>query len=207
MLHLIPKLKTSPDTTIQGKRVNYAARSVISPDVNIEPNEIGVPPVFARKLTFPEPVTPANFHEMRQLVINGPHVYPGASMVEYEDGHQQSLVRFLCLICIILSYHPCFKDKITLEQRTAIANQLLTPQEGDRATSGQHGLFTRTTSINKKVYRHLKDGDILILNRQPTLHKPSMMTHKARVLKGEKTIRMHYANWSVCYSSHGMIIC
>jgi DNA-directed RNA polymerase beta' subunit len=63
--------------------------------VNIEPNEIGVPPVFARKLTFPEPVTPANFHEMRQRVITGPSGYPGASMVEYEDGHQQSLVRYL----------------------------------------------------------------------------------------------------------------
>ncbi|KDR83917.1 hypothetical protein GALMADRAFT_236414 [Galerina marginata CBS 339.88] len=161
---------------MMGKRVNYAARSVISPDVNIEPNEIGIPPVFARKLTFPEPVTPANFHEMRQLVITGPHGYPGAAIVEYEDGHQQSL------------------DKLTIEQRTAVANQLLTPQEGDRATSTRHGLYTRTTTVNKKVYRHLRDGDILILNRQPTLHKPSMMTHKARVLKGEKTIRMHYAN-------------
>ena len=79
----------------QGKRVNYAARSVISPDVNVEPNEIGIPPVFARKLTFPEPVTPANFHEMRNLVITGPHGYPGATMVEYEDGHLQFLVRTL----------------------------------------------------------------------------------------------------------------
>jgi DNA-directed RNA polymerase beta' subunit len=60
--------------------------------VNIEPNEIGVPPVFARKLTYPEPVTPANFHEMRQLVINGPKIYPGATIVEYEDGHQIYLV-------------------------------------------------------------------------------------------------------------------
>lgn len=81
-----------------------------------------------------------------------------------------------------------------MEQRTAIANQLLTPQ-GDRATATRKGLYTRTTAVNKKVYRHLRDGDILILNRQPTLHKPSMMAHKARVLKGEKTIRMHYANW------------
>ncbi|ETW83790.1 hypothetical protein HETIRDRAFT_314577 [Heterobasidion irregulare TC 32-1] len=160
---------------MMGKRVNYAARSVISPDVNIEPNEIGIPPVFAQKLTFPEPVTPANFHEMRQLVINGSHKYPGASIVEYEDGHQQ------------------FLDKLTVEQRTAIANQLLTPQD-DVRNAPRQGLSTRTTSVNKKVYRHLRDGDMLILNRQPTLHKPSMMAHKARVLKGEKTIRMHYAN-------------
>ncbi|EMD40913.1 hypothetical protein CERSUDRAFT_131304 [Gelatoporia subvermispora B] len=160
---------------MMGKRVNYAARSVISPDVNIEPSEIGIPPVFARKLTFPEPVTPFNFHELRQYVITGPRGYPGATMVEYEDGHLQ------------------FLDKLTVEQRTAIANQLLTPQEGNHGSS-RLGLGTRTAAVNKKVYRHLLDGDILILNRQPTLHKPSMMCHKARVLQGEKTIRMHYAN-------------
>ncbi|KAI0677397.1 beta and beta-prime subunits of DNA dependent RNA-polymerase [Trametes maxima] len=161
---------------MMGKRVNYAARSVISPDVNIEPNEIGIPPVFARKLTYPEPVTPNNFHELRQLVITGARGYPGATMVEYEDGHLH------------------FLDKLTLEQRTAIANQLLTPQEGSHGSAQRQGLYTSTPAVNKKVYRHLRDGDILILNRQPTLHKPSMMCHKARVLHGEKTIRMHYAN-------------
>jgi len=35
---------------------------------------------------------------------------------------------------------------------------------------------------------------MLLLNRQPTLHKPSIMAHKARVLKSEKTLRMHYSN-------------
>jgi hypothetical protein len=34
---------------------------------------------------------------MRQLVINGPKSYPGAAMVEYEDGHQQSLVSWVIL--------------------------------------------------------------------------------------------------------------
>ncbi|KAI0268325.1 beta and beta-prime subunits of DNA dependent RNA-polymerase [Gloeopeniophorella convolvens] len=158
---------------MMGKRVNYAARSVISPDVNIEPNEIGVPPIFARKLTFPEPVTHTNVSQLRTLVINGPRTYPGATIVEYEDGHQVYL------------------DKLTIEQRTAIANQLLTPQDGH---ADYRRFATRTTAINKKVYRHLRDGDMLILNRQPTLHKPSMMAHRARVLHGEKTIRMHYAN-------------
>lgn len=50
---------------MMGKRVNYAARSVISPDPNIETNEIGVPPVFARKLTYPEPVTSHNFKDLQ----------------------------------------------------------------------------------------------------------------------------------------------
>lgn len=122
-------------------------------------------------------------------------------MVEYEDGHQQSLVSTLSSIhWPSADIAPGAKDKLTIEQRTAIANQLLTPQESTNASSARHGLNTRTPSVNKKVYRHLQDGDMLILNRQPTLHKPSMMCHKARVLQGEKTIRMHYANWyvSVC---------
>jgi DNA-directed RNA polymerase beta' subunit len=72
--------------------VNYAARSVISPDVNIEPSEIGIPPVFAKRLTFPEPVTSSNLAKLRQAVINGPKEYPGAVMVEYEDGRLQFLV-------------------------------------------------------------------------------------------------------------------
>ena len=76
-----------------------------------------------------------------------------------------------------------------MEQRTAIANQLLTAQ-GDYASSSMG-----PPARNKKVHRHIRDGDVVILNRQPTLHKPSMMVHKVKVLQGEKTIRMHYANW------------
>ena len=34
----------------------------------------------------------------------------------------------------------------------------------------------------------------MLLNRQPTLHRPSIQAHKARILKGEKTLRMHYSN-------------
>jgi DNA-directed RNA polymerase I subunit RPA1 len=157
---------------MMGKRVNYAARSVISPDINIETNEIGIPPVFAKKLTYPEPVTPQNVHEMRRLVINGPKVHPGATLVQNEDGSQVSL------------------DRMSPEQREAVANQLLTPQNDQFAG----GSSTAIPARNKKVFRHIRDGDIVILNRQPTLHKPSMMCHKVKVLRGEKTIRMHYAN-------------
>ena len=46
----------------------------------------------------------------------------------------------------------------------------------------------------KKVWRHLRNGDALLVNRQPTLHKPGIMAHYARVLKNERVIRMHYAN-------------
>lgn len=88
---------------------------------------------------------------------------------------------------------------MTEEERTAQANKLMAPDSriaSSRLERPDVGLpQTRTPQINRKVYRHLNDGDIVILNRQPTLHKPSMMCHVVKVLKGEKTIRMHYANW------------
>ena len=40
------------------------------------------------------------------------------------------------------------------------------------------------------------DGDMVLVNRQPSLHKPSMMAHRCRVMQGQKVIRMHYANCS-----------
>lgn len=68
-------------------------------------------------------------------------------------------------------------------KREAIAKSLLATSKANKSFSGV-----------KIVYRHLHNGDILLLNRQPTLHKPSIMAHKARILKGEKTLRLHYAN-------------
>lgn len=150
---------------MMGKRVNYAARSVISPDPNIDTNEIGVPPVFAQKLTFPEPVTSHNFRDMQQAVINGVSKWPGAIAIEDENGQIVNL-----------------RNK-SVDDRISLANQLLAPTNANAPKTK-----------NKKVHRHMTNGDVVIMNRQPTLHKPSMMGHRVRVLPGEKTIRMHYAN-------------
>ena len=48
----------------------------------------------------------------------------------------------------------------------------------------------------KIVWRQLVSGDVMLANRQPTLHKPSIMAHVARVLPNPawQTIRLHYAN-------------
>lgn len=150
---------------MMGKRVNFAARSVISPDPNIETNEIGVPPVFAKKLTYPEPVTSHNFRDMQQAVINGVDKWPGAFAIENENGQIVNL-----------------RNK-SVDDRISLANQLLAPSNNET-----------TKARNKKVHRHLTNGDVVLMNRQPTLHKPSIMGHRVRVLPGEKTIRMHYAN-------------
>lgn len=60
-----------------GKRVNFAARTVITPDPYINVDEVGIPDKFAKKLSYPVPVTAWNVAELRKIVMNGPDVYPG----------------------------------------------------------------------------------------------------------------------------------
>jgi len=43
------------------------------------------------------------------------------------------------------------------------------------------------------VHRHMMDGDAILFNRQPTLHRMSMMCHIARIMKRGDTFRMNVA--------------
>ncbi|KAK8455838.1 hypothetical protein SEVIR_4G227300v4 [Setaria viridis] len=157
---------------MMGKRVNYACRSVISPDPYLAVNEIGIPPVFATRLTYPEKVTPWNAKKLQEAVRNGADIHPGAT--HYRDNSN------------------IYKLQAAPAKRRAIAKML----PASRGSISQPGKDPNCEFESKVVYRHLQDGDIVLVNRQPTLHKPSMMAHFVRVLPGEKTIRMHYANCS-----------
>ncbi len=141
-------------SNIMGKRVNYSARSVISPDSSLHTGEVGIPLVFARTLTFPEKVTAFNVERLREAVANGT-TYPGCTFVEC-DGVLTNMAR------------------ISDGKRLAIARQL--------------------SSGRKVVWRHMVDGDHVLLNRQPTLHCAGLMGHTVRVLREGSTIRIHYVN-------------
>lgn len=131
---------------IQGKRVEFSARSVITPDPNLSVAEIGVPLEIAMNLTSPEAVTPYNLDKLYKLVQNGADKWPGAKTIVRKDGRMISLK------------HVNTKEIVLYN--------------GD------------------VVNRHLLDNDILLFNRQPTLHKMSMMGHRVKVLP-YKTFRMN----------------
>jgi DNA-directed RNA polymerase subunit A' len=128
-------------SNLSGKRVDFSARTVISPDPNLNMNEVGVPEQVARILTIPQRVTEWNLEKMKELVIRGPDRHPGANYLIRTDGRRVDL-RFV-------------KD------RTII---------GDTMEPG----FI--------VERHLDDGDIVLFNRQPSLHRMSIMAHEVRVM-------------------------
>lgn len=134
---------------LSGKRVDFSARTVISPDPNLRIEEVGVPVHVAKILTYPERVHSANKELLRQLVCNGPDVHPGANFVQQKGQTYKKFLRY--------------------GNRAKIALEL---KEGDI------------------VERHLRDGDIVLFNRQPSLHKLSIMSHRVRVLE-HRTFRFN----------------
>ncbi|MFH1916794.1 MAG: DNA-directed RNA polymerase subunit A' [Nanoarchaeota archaeon] len=127
---------------LAGKRTNFSARTVISPDPKLQINEVGVPFVIAMKLTVPERVTEWNKEYLKKFIEKGPHQYPGSNYIIRPDGKRK---------------------KITDETKEQLLEEL------------QPGFL---------VERHLMDGDVTLFNRQPSLHRMSMMCHKVRVLPG-----------------------
>ena len=135
---------------LAGKRTNFSARTVISPDPKLDLNEVGVPEIIALKLTVPERTTEWNMDYLKKFIEKGPGEYPGANYIIRPDGK---------------------KKKITDETKEQLLEEI------------QPGYI---------VERHLLDGDIAIFNRQPSLHRMSMMCHKVRVLP-YKTLRLNPA--------------
>lgn len=51
-----------------GKRVDFSARTVITPDPNLRIDQVGVPRSIAQNMTFPELVTPFNIDRFVELL-------------------------------------------------------------------------------------------------------------------------------------------
>ena len=134
--------------SLSGKRVNFSARTVISPDPTLSLNEVGVPDRVAKEMTQTLNVTERNVEEARQYVRNGPEAHPGANYVRRPDGRRL---------------------KVTEKNCAELAEKV---------------------EAGWEVNRHLVDGDIVIFNRQPSLHRMSIMAHEVVVMP-YKTFRLN----------------
>ncbi|MBI5332562.1 MAG: DNA-directed RNA polymerase subunit A' [Candidatus Aenigmarchaeota archaeon] len=134
---------------LSGKRVNFSARTVISPDPRISMAEVGVPLIIAKELTIPIKANKLNLAELRKVIQNGPNTHLGANYVTRPDG---------------------MKKKVTEENKKDVAKEI---------------------DIGYIIERHLKDGDIVVFNRQPSLHRMSMMSHKVRVMPHTRTFTLN----------------
>ena len=132
---------------LMGKRVDFSARSVITPDPNLSIKELGIPLKIAKNITKPVVVNEMNYNYLMKLLENGASKYPGANILEKKNG-----------ALIALKYVDLKSIKL---------------ETGDI------------------VHRHLMDGDAVLFNRQPTLHRMSMMCHLAKILHVGDTFRMN----------------
>ncbi|PQE27543.1 hypothetical protein CJF30_00007878 [Rutstroemia sp. NJR-2017a BBW] len=125
---------------LSGKRVDFSGRTVISPDPNLGIDQVAVPILVAKNLTYPERVQRQNIEKLRKCVLNGPNVHPGAQQIIKKDSNHKISLKFA--------------------KRDNEAKYL---------------------KIGDVVERHLEDGDIVLFNRQPSLHKLSIMSHYAKI--------------------------
>lgn len=142
-------------SNLSGKRVNFSARTVISPDPLLSINEVGVPVEAARELTVPLHVQPYNMEWVQELVKRGPlpegdGYIPGVNYVIRQDGR---------------------RIRVTDKNAETVAE---------------------TVDIGYIVERQLQEGDIVLFNRQPSLHRMSMMAHEVRIMPF-KTFRFNLA--------------
>ena len=132
-----------------GKRVDFSARSVISPDYMMDVEDIGTPEEIAKVETYPERVTSFNIEDLTRRVKLGPTALEGANSIIMEDGRM------------------IYLDEETTKQGIEL-------------------------KIGWIVERHLRNGDIMVFNRQPSLHKESMMGHHAWIMP-YRTLRLNTA--------------
>lgn len=61
--------------------MDFTGRTVISPDPNCAIDQVIVPRDMAKTLTFPQKVTDRNMSQLKEVIVNGSHNYPGANTV------------------------------------------------------------------------------------------------------------------------------
>jgi len=134
-----------------GKRVNFSARTVISPDPMLDIDEVGMPLVIAKELTIPVVAEERNIKYIQKLINNYPD-WPTVNYVLRPDGRRK---------------------KLTELNKKEISEEI---------------------ELGYTIEKQLEDSDWVIFNRQPSLHRMSMMGHRVKVMP-YKTFRL---NPTVC---------
>lgn len=134
--------------TLNAKRTDFSARTVVGIDMTHDIWQLGVPQSRMSILTFPERVTDLNMDSLRERVRIGSGTNGAANIIQPIMGGEQRV--------ILLSL-------MTPVERMACAESL---------------------EVGWIVERHLRDGDWVLFNRQPTLHKMSIQGFEIYGIEG-----------------------
>ena len=177
-------------SNLSGKRVEKSARSVIGPDTSLRVDEIMVPREIANVLSYPIKVNQYNIKEVEQLINENKANFiirkkNGTDEdirinVNYASNIVNSKVHNGDLIYRNGVFHSMIKndsDKFHLEPNDVII------RNGKRLSYQNHISKRKfEVKIGDICERKLKDGDYLLMNRQPSLHRGSLIAQKIKIM-------------------------
>ena len=161
---------------IIGKRLNQTARTVISPDPYLKTDEVGIPERFAHVLTTTEIVNPFNKRRLTNLANSG-----GISLLE-RDGFTYDVKCMINFPGDRLEFGDEFDGEKVKRKKTGKFDDFYAKPRK----------YWVSLKIGDRIHRFLKNGDLIVVNRQPTLHKGSMMALRCK-LQPTSTICLNLA--------------
>ena len=187
-----------PRGNLLGKRTNFSARTVVGGDPTLKANEIGVPLCISSRVTTPETVCRFNLGKLERLVNSDQAEF--VMRTDMETGQKRKII--LKIVRRGKTTPLFFGDKVyredPKEEKEVMVkiNDITSLRDGDRivrstgeeviAEVGKPRHFK--LQLGDEVHRHIQDGDIVLLNRQPTLHVGSILAGRAKIQPFRRTI-------------------
>ena len=191
------------DTTIT-HNCDYTARTVIGPDPTLNIGELAMPVEMASVLTIPVRVASFNIDYLQDLVdrgkVNSLCKPGGETMIDIKLFQRGSRLISGDII------HRGKKKIISEDGRELILNGDMVEREGEMLPNIKPSNRKYKLLLGWTANRHIMDGDYVLLNRQPTLHKASMLSMKVKI-KPNKTLRMNLAITKPFNADFDKILC
>jgi DNA-directed RNA polymerase beta' subunit len=175
-----------------GKRTNQSGRTVIGPDPSIGMSTLVVPKSMADILTIPETVCTYNIKTIQALVDEGNARYLA------RDGKTLNIDMMRNFRGTILQhgdeiFSPSGHKKLVVDTKIVLCQGEQIFRNGVFLDNVQYPEIKKIPlKLGDVVHRKLRDGDVAMLNRQPTLHKGSMLAFYIKILP-VKTLKINLA--------------
>lgn len=195
-------------TNLLGKRCEMSGRTVVGPDPTLRIDEMGLPRDMAVSLSVPVIVNKYNMEEVTKIVNAGQAI----RIVKKKGGdgpNKDQEIKINLSAAMTCNGTMLQHDDVVMRKKDGEDEfysivirdtKNFTLKAGDKLFRKDSEIFPIVLPTKRHitleegdiVHRHLKDGDVVFLNRQPTLHKGSMMAFKIKI-RNSKTILINPA--------------
>jgi DNA-directed RNA polymerase beta' subunit len=162
---------------------------VIGPDPTVRSDEVVIPEIIAKNLTIPERVTDFSIKQLSDLVNNGKanYIIRNGKRINLQFAmykRQTDITHGDVIIRNNKYIYPSTNTTIEIKD----GDQILRDSNIIKAESTVKKQFI--LQIGDTVERQLRNGDLVLFNRQPSLHKNNMIAKRAIIRPG-KTFRFN----------------